>query len=229
MELIIKCPTSTEREIEKAKLAKDMHLGAAINQRRAVKKFTLEYMNTLCLPCQPVNFPDYTDGGCDGEEEEQQREKDFTELLADDQQEVIEFTGNICELDDLIKDCEDPPSPLTAIEQDNYSALVLGEEFGQGNSIPHFGVDRPQSDYFNSNLMMHLYVQADISRGENVVTMYDERTMGKDKDALCSLRLKYHVEQFERCHKENIKPPKVYISIRDNCVGQNKSNMTRVR
>lgn len=74
----------------------------------------------------------------------------------------------------------------------DYSALILAEDYKQGIVMPHFGILRPQSDYFNSNLMVHLYVQADISRGENVVSLYDEQTMGKDKDALCSLCLKYH-------------------------------------
>ena len=64
--------------------------------------------------------------------------------------------------------------------------------------------------------MIHLYVQADILRVENIVTMYDERTMGKDKDVLCSLRLKYHVKQRERWDKENIDTLSICISIRDN-------------
>ena len=92
--------------------------------------------------------------------------------------------------------------------------------------MPHYGIVRPQQDYFNSNLTVNLYVQDDISRNENKVTLYNERTMGKDKDALCSLRLKYHMESMKRCQEEGRVQPHVYISIRDNCVGQNKSNVT---
>ena len=105
-------------------------------------------------------------------------------------------------------------------------ALILAEDYGQGIAMPHYGINRPQSDYFNSNLMINLYVQSDISRGENKIMLYDERTMGKDKNALCSLRLKYHVESFQRCLREGRQQPELYISIRDNCVGQNKSNVT---
>ena len=56
--------------------------------------------------------------------------------------------------------------------------------------------------------------------------MYDERTMEKDKDALCRLRLNHHIKNNQRCRQEKRNSPHVYISIRDNCVGQNKSNVT---
>ena len=52
------------------------------------------------------------------------------------------------------------------------------------------------------------------------------RCMGKDKDALCSLRLNYHISSRQKCLEENRTPPEVYVSIRDNCIGQNKSNVT---
>ena len=50
--------------------------------------------------------------------------------------------------------------------------------------------------------------------------------MGKDKNALCSLRIRVHINNLRRCLEENIKQPCLYISVRDNCVGQNKSNDT---
>ena len=92
--------------------------------------------------------------------------------------------------------------------------------------MPHYGITQPQSDYINSNMTVNLYVQADISRNENCMTLYDERKMGKDKDTLCSLRLKHHVENFQRCKAKKWKPPDVYIFIHDNCVGHDKSNVT---
>ena len=74
--------------------------------------------------------------------------------------------------------------------------------------------------------MLNLYVIANITRNEQEVFIYDERLMGKDKDALCSLRMSFHIEQRNRCLASGIEPPKVFISIRDNCVAQNKSNST---
>lgn len=50
--------------------------------------------------------------------------------------------------------------------------------------------------------------------------------MGKDKDALCSLRMCHHINERNRCLQNNITPPRHFISIRDNCVCQNKSNIT---
>ena len=104
--------------------------------------------------------------------------------------------------------------------------LLLAEDYGQGIALPHYGAVRPSVDYFQSNLMLHMYVIADITRREHNVLVYDERLMGKDKDALCSLRLSYHIDQRNRFLAAGRTPPKVFISIRDNCVGQNKSNVT---
>jgi len=101
---------------------------------------------------------------------------------------------------------------------------IVAEDYGQGIALPHYGFRRPGSDYFNSNLMMHLYVMADITRGEHNVVIYDERLMGKDRDALCSLRMAQHIAERNRCLENDIVPPKYSIRIRDNCVGQNKSN-----
>ena len=49
---------------------------------------------------------------------------------------------------------------------------------------------------------------------------YDERGQGKGADALCSLRLIFHLNK-----QAEETAPKISISIRiaDNCVGQNKS------
>ena len=47
--------------------------------------------------------------------------------------------------------------------------------------------------------MLNLYVMASISRKEQEVFIYDERLMGKDKDALCSLRMAFHIEKRNRC------------------------------
>ena len=135
----MKCPKSTEIEIEKANLAKDMHLGTVINQQRAVKNYTVEYINSLYLPCQPSNLLDYTYSGCDERKKEQQIEKNFIELFVENQQ-VTEFKGNVCELNDIIQDCEDSSPPLIAIH--NYKALVLADDYDQGNIMPHFGIDR---------------------------------------------------------------------------------------
>ena len=122
-------------------------------------------------------------------------------------------------------------SPTTIdIEKDNdpeeFSALLVAEDYGQSIAMPHFGYRRPSRDYFNSNLMMHLFVIANISTGVNKVYLYDERLMGKDRDALCSLRLNFHLSHMKHLRDNGLDLPEAFISIRDNCVGQNKSHIT---
>jgi hypothetical protein len=104
--------------------------------------------------------------------------------------------------------------------------LFLAEDFGQGIALPYYGVTRPSCDYFNSNLMLNLYIMADVTRNEHNVFLYDERAMGKGKDALCSLRIAFHLKHRNRCLAEGVPLPRFFIGVYDNCVGQNKSNIT---
>jgi nicotinic acid mononucleotide adenylyltransferase len=61
------------------------------------------------------------------------------------------------------------------------------EDFGGNFAMLHYGHLHPSADYFNSNLMMSNFVVADLINNNNDVFFYDERTPGKDVDALCSL------------------------------------------
>ncbi|KAF1785760.1 hypothetical protein GQ600_5486 [Phytophthora cactorum] len=69
----------------------------------------------------------------------------------------------------------------------------VNQDYGGSISIPHYGHIHPSVDYFNINFMIQNIVVADISNGRNNVYFYDERAQGKDADALCSLRLLYHL------------------------------------
>jgi hypothetical protein len=202
-----------------------MHIDAAIAQRRAIKHFTLRYINSLNLPVQPVNMPDYVDGEDDGETAEENKRREINEIsLTSKLASVLaNATGTLEDINNVLEITQGSDNVPNSSE---YCALVPAEDYGQGIAMPHFGYLCPQSDYFNSNLTVNLYVQSDISRGENNCILYDERCMGKDKDALCTLRLKSHIENVVRCQTEKCDLPEVYISIRDNCVGQNKSNVT---
>jgi hypothetical protein len=202
LKLIISDVNSTEEQKNGAQLELDMHNDSARVQRRAISDFTRNYGGTLTdikkLPKTILldNIDDDDDINDDTDDD-----KNNTSMLT---QEIVaeKFKLNECEV------------------------LFIAEDFGQGIALPHFGYRRPGSDYFNSNLMQHLYVMADISRNEHNVYLYDERLQGKDKDALCSLRMCHHILERQRCLRNNIDPPKYFVSIRDNCVGQNKSNHT---
>ena len=101
---------------------------------------------------------------------------------------------------------------------------LQAEDYGGGIALPHYGFRRPSADYFNSNLMMYSFIIADITGEINNVCMYDERDQGKGADALCSLRLRYQLLKMEQYRKAGIRP-RLNMTLLDNCVGQNKSQI----
>ncbi|EEY70254.1 uncharacterized protein PITG_19438 [Phytophthora infestans T30-4] len=91
--------------------------------------------------------------------------------------------------------------------------------------MPYYGHSRPSADYFNSNMMIQNFVVADITHGINNVHFYDERGQDKNADALCSLRLLYHLKTIKRNACNGVPAAEVSFSLLDNCVGQNKSKV----
>jgi hypothetical protein len=100
---------------------------------------------------------------------------------------------------------------------------IQPEDYGGGISMPYYGHSRPSADYFKSNLIIQNFVVADISHGINNVFFYDERGQGKNADALCSLRLLYHLKTIQIDACRGVQPAEISFSLLDNCVGQNKS------
>jgi len=97
--------------------------------------------------------------------------------------------------------------------------LLMFEDFGSNFGLPLFGHEAPSVDYYNSKLSLYCFIQADVTHGTNHVIFYDERGQGKGTDALCSLRMRFHLNQLKqekRCD--------VAIVVCDNCTSQNKSN-----
>ena len=72
--------------------------------------------------------------------------------------------------------------------------------------------------------MCYNFVLADISGNINNVYLYDERDQGKGADALCSLRLRYHLKKVKQYEEAGV-TPKLNMTLLDNCVGQNKSQL----
>ena len=119
---------------------------------------------------------------------------------------------------------EKEPINDTVEELKETLVLLHAEDYGGGIALPHFGFRRPSADYFNSNLMSYNFVIADITSGENNVFLYDERHQGKGCDALCSLRLRHHLRQWQSFSSRG-QTPKLCMHLLDNCVGQNKSQV----
>ena len=101
---------------------------------------------------------------------------------------------------------------------------LQAEDFGGGIALPHYGFRKPSADYFNSNLILNMFVMADITAEKNNVYFYDERGQGKGADALCSLRMRYHLKRYANFRANGVEPL-LSMSLLDNCVGQNKSQV----
>ncbi len=83
-----------------------------------------------------------------------------------------------------------PPDPI----DDAFPEIQIQiEDFGGSFPLPFYGHQRPSADYFNSNLMMQNFIISDITPTRNNVLIYDECGQGKGADALCSLRLLFHL------------------------------------
>jgi hypothetical protein len=190
-----------------------------------------------CDSCMKLNLV-ISFGETDEERENAKRELDKHRSAARTQRRAVsEFTKKFIKDKVPLPDSEEvyfdlpeflDTSPeeidLPTLPTDNL--VFLAEDYGQGIAMPSYGFRRPGSDYFNSNLMMHLYVQSDITLSKQYVTLYDERCMGKGKDALCSLRLAWHHRERKRWLEEKGHPPSVFVGLYDNCSAQNKSNPT---
>ena len=105
------------------------------------------------------------------------------------------------------------------------TVLMQGEDFMGSIAVPIYGHERPSSDYFNSNLMLHAFVVANIGSKTNYVWCFDERGQGKGADCMCSLRMKYHILQWDH-YRDKERRPTVSISVLDNCCAQIKSQLT---
>ena len=101
---------------------------------------------------------------------------------------------------------------------------VQYEDFGGSVALPHYGFSRPSVDYYQSNLILNNFVISDANSNVNYVYAYDERSQGKDGEAMCSLRMNHHLTTLNQANPGT--NPMILVSARDNCVGQNKSHLT---
>ena len=135
-------------------------------------------------------------------------------------------------VDRLPENLDDNPLENDVVTEDNAidlnskpSVLLQCEDYGGNFCLPWYGSRRPCVDYYLSNLAIYMFVISNLTSGKNSVYLYDERSMGKNCDALCSLRFIYHLRLYEKARltKALESFPKTLYIIMDNCVGQNKS------
>ena len=133
----------------------------------------------------------------------------------------LELEGAANRLEAILLDDDVPgvtwqPSKIQKVQ-------LVCEDFAGNFTSPWYGSVRPGADYYASKLKLYCFIIADISRNVNYVKLYDERAMGKDANALCSLRFVHHLTQFN-CTPVDSRPT-ILFEVLDNNVGQNKSQV----
>ena len=90
----------------------------------------------------------------------------------------------------------------------------------------HFRANRPNIDYFSSDLHLQMFNICNSTLNLNQICLYDERHGGKGGNEVCSLRWQYHTKLIQKLIAEGKEPPQMIIKVLDNCSAQNKSNTT---
>ena len=143
---------------------------------------------------------------------------------------VEQFEESLERLSDFLENASQQWDAV-AIRKDEVSAelrvLLIADDFAGNLIMPWFGKGRCSKDYYVSNLNLYMQVVACLSTGQNYIYLYDERSMGKDYNAICSLRFKYHIDRMQEYKAAGrlLEMPDTLFTIHDNCVGQNKSQV----
>ena len=185
---------------------------------------------------QDMKVPYFIDGHSDGEEEEEERNmyEHPTTINIDVAKNII-YDVDICttqHIDDILEELtvsnsnDDDDNEVVSPNLAGMKSTILFKNFGQDIVMSHIDFICSQSNTFNSNFVMNVYVQANVIINEHCVSLCDEHCTNKDTYALCLLRLQYNIKNVQWCVKEGQSLPKVLISIRENYVGQNESNVT---
>eukprot|EP00666_Eupelagonemidae_sp_cell4sb_P010044 gene10044-12301_t len=82
----------------------------------------------------------------------------------------------------------DHPRPVVKACTKARNGVQWSEDYAGSLTDPFWGTQRPNSDYWTSNKVIHAYVCADTTRGHNFVYCYDELSAGKGADAVATLR-----------------------------------------
>jgi hypothetical protein len=104
--------------------------------------------------------------------------------------------------------------------------LLQCEDYAGNLVSPLFELERPSKDYYASNLSLYVFVITNMTSGQNYVYLYDERAQGKNAEALCNLRIRYHLKVLNENYIGKNKPiPRIFYGIMDNCVGKTFINI----
>jgi len=140
---------------------------------------------------------------------------------------IEKFDNCLDRLPEFLEDAESSWNDVPSQDDEHPYVLLQAEDYGGNLLLPWYGKNRPSKDYYASNLNLYMFVIANFTTGKNHVYLYDERAMGKNDDALCSLRFSYYLNRL-KMYKDRgclLNMPDTLFLIMDNCVGQNKSQV----
>ena len=102
--------------------------------------------------------------------------------VSDHQNESFEFDNDESKQDALeevarpgLVECDEPTTEFDVLVG---TVRVFAEDCGGNLALPNYGFSRPLSDYYNSNLMLHSFIQCD---GNNIAH-FDESGQRKGAD-----------------------------------------------
>ena len=239
LDLQIKDPQTSPALQEELLLAKQMHLDEAIAMRRKIKAIYTSVQETVApddplLMVEPItippcfadpfsrlNRPFLVDGnvelGLEEEDEENHSQPDENDIELDEENHSHPDENDI-EIDE-----ENPGAENVVSAESSRKLRVTVQDYGAGIALPRYGGSQPNGDYYASNLTLNNMNFVNCANGECDIYYYDERVAGKDGNSVTSIRWK-NLCQFITDKKENL--PTAEVKILDNCVGQNKSNVT---
>lgn len=191
----------------------------------------------MCDACTRHNIMIKHGDITDAEKEELVQQKAMHMDAARDQRRMVSKFYNVaiskanpdqCHIATLDVEIDTPLTDSNGVDEAELLPLSIAiqcEDYGGSLAMPHYGDKRPQSNYFNSNLNMHMYIACDLNTDTSCVYLYDERQQGKGADADCSMRTRYHLRKLATYRAAEVDPPESLIVIQENCVGQNKSQV----
>ena len=101
------------------------------------------------------------------------------------------------------------------------SLSITIETYGSDTPLPHYGMNTPTSDYFNSSLHLRNMNIIDPSTGSSSIFLYDERNGGKDANSVCSVRWEALKIRQHKHFIHNKKPAEHHVGIYENSYKSN--------
>jgi hypothetical protein len=129
-----------------------------------------------------------------------------------------DLTNLLTNIDLIPEKVENIIDPESIVDITN--VLLQCEDYAGNLVSPLFELERPSKDYYAANLNLYVFFITNMTTGQNYVYLYDERAQGKNAEALCNLRIRYHIKILnENYTGKNKLIPRILYTIMDNCVG----------